>query len=168
MEAALSHEQLPLFRRWIPQRAKPKRRRLLAAISRIVGWVQLEFTFQTREDDDDAWDFPVRRIVRATDAEPIRSRAPASIFDFAARLASSRRKPPEAQDSQPAKLPAVAVHRANGTTRIVGGMYPANRWTPEKEEAERIRRAKQRPPKPPKAAKTRGRKVREWDGEVMG
>lgn len=175
MGAALAYEQLPLFRGLPPGGPQRKRRRsrLLAMLDRVVHWVQLELHLPERQPvhepedpDDDEWDHPVRRIVSATEATPIRTRAPASIFAMAGMLRSARPARPAFAVSAPAALPAVAVERREGVTRIVGAMYPAGRWTPEKEEAERVRRAKQRPPKPTAAAKTRGKKVREWDGEA--
>lgn len=174
MEAALPYEQLPLFRR-PPASAKRKRRRsrLLVVIERVIGWVQLELGLPDPPAivdpfADDPFDFPERRIVKASEAQPVRTRAPASIFALAASLRGQPKPPrPAFVPSAPAPLPAVAVERTGGVTRIVGACYPAGRWTEEKAEAERVRRAKQRPPKPTAAAKTRGKKVREWDGEAM-
>lgn len=174
MEAALSYEQLPLFRRLpIPRGAEPHRRRsrLRRAIAAAVAWVQAEFAFVLRPLEpiapeippDDAFDFPERRVISAAQAEPVRTTAPASIFALAASVKASGR--PDFAPSGPAPLPSVAVERRHGLVRNVGAMYPAGRWTPEKEEAERARRARQRPPKPTAAAKTRGKKVRAWDGE---
>lgn len=169
---------MPLFRRLpIPAGAKtPRRRRcpVRRAVAAVCAWVQAEFSFVLRTLEpiapeippDDAFDFPERRVISARQAEPVKTRAPASIFAMAGMLRSARPARPAFAVSAPAALPAVAVERREGVTRIVGAMYPAGRWTPEKEEAERIRRAKQRPPKPTAAAKTRGKKVREWDGEA--
>lgn len=173
MGAALAYEQPPLFGR-PPRRAKPKRRRspLIRIIERVIGWVQLELALpdppppSLGPDADDEFDFPVRRVVPAAEAEPVKTRAVASIFALAASIRRPAGRPAFAA-SAPAPLQAVAVVRSEGVTRHVGAMYPAGRWTPEKEEAERARRARQRPPKPTAAAKTRGKKVREWDGEAM-
>ena len=176
MEATLGYEQLPLFRRLpSPRGAKRKRRRsrLVIFIERVIGWVQLDLQLPEPIDPfaDDEFDFPVRRFIVAASAQPPRSKAAASIFQLAALIAGKHkgRKPAQAAfvPSAPIGLHAVAVERAGGVVRTVGAMYPAGRWTPEKEEAERARRAKQRPPKPTAAAKTRGRKVREFDGEVF-
>lgn len=174
MEATLTHEQLPLFRRLqIPRGAKPHRRRspVRRAFAAAFAWVQAEFSFVLRTLEppapvDDAFDFPEHRVVSAADAPPPVTRAPASIFAMAATYLKGQ--PPRRYDfkpSEPGRLAASAVERAAGVTRVVGAQYPAARWTPEKEEAERIRRAKQRPPKPTAGAKSRGKKVREWDGE---
>lgn len=65
----------------------------------------------------------------------------------------------------PAKRPT--IQREEGVVRCTGAAYPSNRWDAERIEQERARRAKQRPPKPTRAAKTRGKKVRAWDGEAV-
>lgn len=171
MEAALPYEQLPLFRRLpIPRGAKPWRRRspVRRAIAAAVAWVQAEFAFVLRALDppiptDDEFDFPQHRVVAAAELPPPVTRAPTSIFAMAATIKAARRT--AFSESRPAPLPAVHVQRAHGITRVTGAQYPAARWTQEKAEAERARRAKQRPPRPTAAAKTRGKKVREWDGE---
>lgn len=175
MEAALPYEQLPLFRRLpIPRGAQPYRRRspVRRAIAAAFAWVQAELEFVLRTLDppdpaDDEFDFPEHRIVSAADVPPPVTRAPASIFAMAATYLKgkpARRYDFTPQTTRPAALP-VQVERAAGVTRVVGAQYPAARWTEEKAEAERIRRAKQRPPKPTAKAKSRGKKVREWDGE---
>lgn len=167
---------MPLFRRLpIPAGAKtPRRRRcpVRRAVAAVCAWVQAEFSFVLRTLEpiapeippDDAFDFPERRVISARQAEPVKTRAPASIFAFAAACGHVGGRMPAFQPSAPAPLHSVAVQRADGVIRNVGAMYPAGRWTPEKQEAERARRARQRPPKPTAAAKTRGKKVREWDG----
>lgn len=174
MEATLTHEQLPLFRRLpIPRGAEPHRRRspMRRAVAAVSAWVQQEFRFVLRtleRDVDDEFDFPEHRIVSAAEAPPPETTAPASIFALAASY--MKRRPARRYDfeptTRPGPLPTVAVERTDGVTRVAGAQYPSNRWTEEKEEAERARRARQRPPKPVKAARTRGEKVREWDGEV--
>lgn len=60
---------------------------------------------------------------------------------------------------RPARFSACV--RDGGTTRCVGGQYPADRWTVEREAQERARRARQRPPRPVKKARTRGKKLAE-------
>jgi len=177
VEAILDDRQLPLFRRLpIPKGAEPRRRRspIHRAFQAVAQWVQLELRMVLvslrPEDDDDDWDYPERRIVSAATAGPApETRAAPSIFAMAASIAADRAmRRPAASDfapSAPGALPVIQVHRLDGVTRVAGAMYPAGRWTEEKAEAERARRARQRPPKPTKAAKTRGRKVREWDGE---
>ena len=172
MEATLSHEQLPLFRRLpIPRGAQPWRRRspVRRALAAAVAWVQAEFSFVLRTletDADDEFDYPEHRIVSATDAPPPVTTAAPSIFAMAATfIAGKPARRYDFQPSAPGRLAASAVERAAGVTRVVGAQYPAARWTEEKAEAERVRRAKQRPPKPTKAARTRGEKVRAWDGD---
>lgn len=173
MEAALPYDQLQLFKRLpIPRGAQPRRRRspVRRALAAAVAWAQAEFAFVLRTLDpptpvDDEFDFPEHRIVSAADAPPPVTRAPSSIFALAATyLAGKPARRYAFEPSRPAALP-VQVQRAEGVTKVVGAQYPAARWTPHKEEAERIRRAKQRPPKPTAKAKSRGKKVREWDGE---
>lgn len=174
MEAALPYDQLPLFKRLpIPRGAQPRRRRspVRRAFDAAVAWAQAEFAFVLRTLEpptpvDDAFDFPEHRVIAAADAPPPVTRAHASIFAMAATFMKgqpSRRYDFDAT-TRPGALP-VQVERAAGVTRVVGAQYPACRWTEEKAEAERIRRAKQRPPKPSARAKSRGKKVREWDGE---
>lgn len=60
---------------------------------------------------------------------------------------------------------ATTVDRSADGVRCVGAQYPADRMTEEKAERERERRARQKPPRPSKRARTRGKKVRAWDGE---
>lgn len=58
--------------------------------------------------------------------------------------------PNEAPPAEPVPARFYASHRATEITRVVGGCYPSDRWTPELAEKERIRRARQKPPRPPK------------------
>lgn len=158
--------QLLLFAELPPPRRVRSRRRRVASIVVAVGvvrapcWVQLELAGLGDTD----FDYPVHAVVRASDVPAPRTRAVASIFHMAAALKGERqvRFRPEA-----AVVRASAIEKAPGVVRIVGAQYPANRWTPEREEAERARRARQKPPKPPKKARTRGKKVRVWDGEAV-
>lgn len=117
--------------------------------------------------DDEADLLPVeRRIVSAATAPKLRTRAPASVWDLAGCL----RTPAFGMvlaEMPPAPPLRSTVTRADGVVRVVGAAYPSNRWDAEREEQERVRRAKQRPPRPPKGARTRGRKVRVWDGEEV-
>ncbi len=100
------------------------------------------------------------------------TRAPRSIFDLAAAAAASKalraggRFGAAGGFVPSAQQPAPAVQREGGVVRVTGARYPADRWTEEKAEAERQRRARQKPPRPTAKAKTRGRKVRAWDGEI--
>lgn len=122
--------------------------------------------------DDDAWDFMARRrTVAGRDPAP-RTTAPASIFALAAgvradaaRKGGAPRKPKAARASAPAPSPPlIKVEREAGRVRVVR-LRPDE--TEEWAERERLRRARQRPPKPTKAAKSRGKKVRAWDGEAV-
>lgn len=177
MEAALSHEQLPLFRRLAqPRGARHKRRRsrIIVFIERVIGWVQLELGLPepVDPDADDDYDFPRHRVIAAAEAEAARTVAAPSIFALAARIAAKSKRAagqhrvPAFVPSAPGGLHSVAIERRDGITRNVGAMYPAGRWTPEKEEAERVRRAKQRPPKPTRQARTRSAKLLGMIGEA--
>ena len=118
--------------------------------------------------DDEADLLPVeRRIVSAATAPKLRTRAPASVWDLAAPGLRTQAFGMVLAEMPPAPPLRAQVTRADGVVRVVGAAYPSNRWDAEREEQERIRRAKQRPPRPPKGARTRGRKVRVWDGEEI-
>lgn len=119
------------------------------------------------DEADDAFDYPVHRLVSAADAPPVPATGPSSIFDVEVlmRMSNAMRLHGRTGHDEAFKAPVSEVVRSNGSAKVVGASYPANRWTAEREEAERERRARQKPPKPSKAAKTRGKKVREWDGE---
>jgi len=117
------------------------------------------------DDEDTAWDFPQHhRIVAGHEPPPQTSAAP-SIWAMAAaaRAEPRTRARPAAGSTAPA--PSYRVEREAGRVRVVR-LRPEE--TAEWAERERARRAKQRPPKPAKAAKTRGKKVRAWDGEAVG
>jgi hypothetical protein len=142
------------------------------ALPRIVTWweavratlaqhrIRAPLRDLIRDDLADRDDYPRRRSIKADDAPPIRPAAPASVFAAASvlrALAVARTALP------PSERPLYRVHRADGRTRCER-IRPED--TPEWQEKERIRRAKQRPPKPVAKAKTRGKTVRKWDGEV--
>ena len=179
MELALDDRQLPLFKRLpVPRGAQPWRRpsRLRRIAVAVAQWAQIEFRFVLRalasaEDEDDEFDYPEQRRVRADEAPPPETRAAPSIFALAASIAADRAMRgadrPAFAHSAPAVLPSVAIVRESsaGITRHVGAMYPSGRWTEEREEAERARRARQRPPKPTKGAKTRSRKLLDLIGD---
>lgn len=103
----------------------------------------------------------VHRMISAAGQPPPATRAPRSIFDLyaltAAQVISEEHEP---ADETPLQLARPLVTRDVGVTRCAGSAYPANRWTPEREEQERQRRAKQRPPRPTKQQfKMKGTKV---------
>jgi hypothetical protein len=127
-------------------------------------------------DDDTEYDYPTHRMIAATEAPPIKPTAPRSVFDLAAgmdlptlRRMSASLKAHGRTGHDPVFSPASAsaspakISTANGA-RIVGAQYPANRWTPEREEQERIRRAKQKPPKPKASARKRSKALMEAIG----
>jgi hypothetical protein len=164
-----------LFRRLPVPDAVPSLRR--AAASRATNGAvhhpaaeQLSFAFVLRPldaDADDEFDYPVRRVVSAADAPPIQPADRASsVFDVAVlmRMSAALRLNGRTGHDEVFRPPASAVQRTESGARVIGAAYPANRWTPEREEAERVRRAKQKPPKPVKKARTRSRKLLEMIG----
>jgi len=139
------------------------------------------------EQDQDPILRPVRFIVPAveTSVPPSARGVPASIWAMATSAATALRKngrfgdaagfeersaPPPAspQPFEPAPVAREGTERSFGLVRAVGTRYPSHRWNAEREEQEQARRARQRPPRPVRAAKTRGKKVRAWDGEDLG
>ncbi len=114
------------------------------------------------DDLDEADPEPVvHRIVPAQSLALPPTRSPRSVFDLAGsglRLRSSGRFGASA-GMEPAPY---RVEREGDTVRVVRLRFEE---TEEAQERERMRRARQRPPKPTKKAKTRGKKVRTWDGE---
>jgi len=115
-----------------------------------------------RDDLPDPEALPVRRIVSAADAPPVHTVAVSSIFGLAATVQSLKRgRFGAAEQFEPAPY-RVERDYATGAVRVIR-QRPEE--TPEWQERERVRRAKQRPPKPTAKAKTRGKKVRAWDGE---
>lgn len=114
--------------------------------------------------EDTAFDYPLHRRTVAGREPPPATRAASSIWDLAASLPSSpvRRPPPAAAEAPAQRL--YFVEREAGCVRVVR-LRPEE--TEEWAERERARRAKQRPPRPVKTAKTRGKKVRAWDGEAV-
>lgn len=115
------------------------------------------------------WDFPARSVVAAVDLPPPKTAAVASIWGMAALVASVKGMKAQGRFGAAtwfvASSPSPAVVREGAVVRVTGARYPADRMTEAKEEAERQRRARQKPPKPSKKARTRGKKVRQWDGE---
>lgn len=111
------------------------------------------------EEDDTP---PLHVIVPAAGQPLPRTRAPRSIFEVGT-ASGIRSMLGDSFSSDAAERPtrfSVCV-RDGGTTRCVGGQYPANRWTAEREAQERARRARQKPPRPVKKARTRGKKLAE-------
>lgn len=170
--------QLQLFRRLPVPEALPSLRRSSAQRAPLGGAcpaaaVQLAFAFVLRaleSDADDDFDFPVRRVVSAAEAAPLKADAPRSIFDVATllRMSNALRVHGRTGHDEAFKPATSEVKRIEGGARVVGAAYPANRWTPEREEAERARRARQKPPKPVKKARTRSRKLLELIGGNAG
>ena len=117
------------------------------------------------ECDDRDDDAPTQRTVSATTAPAVKTTALSSIFTIAdaAKAAESLRRCGRFGDA-PGFTAPTRVERDGDRVRVIR-LLPQE--TEEWQEKERIRRAKQRPPRPVKGAKTRGKKVRAWDGEVQ-
>ena len=159
----------------LPKAPRPKRRRKARGRQRKRHAVQLVLDFWARDvpgrptvapldDEDTAFDFPQHCRSVAGHKPPPATTAAASIWDLAAMpRALPRRRSPGASIEAPAP-PAYRVERDAGRVRVVR-LRPEE--TEEWIERERVRRAKQRPPRPSKGAKTRGKKVRAWDGEAV-
>lgn len=105
---------------------------------------------------------PVRRIVKASEAEPLRTIPVSSIFGLAATVKSLKRgRFGTREQFEPAPY-RVERSYADGSVRVIRQRVEE---TAEWQEREAARRARQRPPKPTAKARTRGKKVRAWDGE---
>jgi hypothetical protein len=90
------------------------------------------------------------RVVTATEAKPLKVKAPASVFGLATNPVKFR--------FQPAGKPAITkVERKDGLVRCVRIL---EQETDEWKEREAARRARQVLPKPPKGAKTISKKLR--------
>ena len=134
------------------------------AVQALACLLQLPIRAPLRELDRDdlAEPAPVHRIVSAADAPPVQTVAVSSIFGLAATVQSLKRgRFGTAEQFEPAPY-RVERSYADGTLRVIR-QRPEE--TQEWQDRERARRAKQRPPKPSAKAKTRGKKVRAWDGE---
>jgi hypothetical protein len=160
----------------LPLRFRRQRMRLAAAPRRVRARrqaapagqvVQLELVLVVVVTEAELWaeQPPVHRTVAAAGLPPPETSAARSIWDLAGCLASVPSAPPTLAEPPPYRAEKAQVIRAVGTTRHVGCAYPANRWTPEREEQERARRARQRPPKPVKKARTRSRKLLDLVGD---
>lgn len=145
-----------------PKPATPWR----VAVQALACLLQLPIRAPLRElDRDDAPEPPpVHRIVRAADAPPVQTVAVSSIFGLAATVQSLKRgRFGAAEQFEPAPY-RVERSYADGAVRVIR-QRPEE--TAEWQEREAARRARQRPPKPTAKAKTRGKKVRRWDGEDL-
>jgi hypothetical protein len=134
------------------------------AVQALACLLQLPIRAPLRELDRDdlAEPAPVHRIVSAADAPPVQTVAVSSIFGLAATVQSLKRgRFGTAEQFAP---PPYRVERsyADGTLRVIR-QRPEE--TAEWQERERVRRAKQRPPKPSAKVRTRGKKVRQFDGD---
>jgi hypothetical protein len=147
-----------------PKPATPWR----VAVQALACLLQLPIRAPLRELDRDdlAEPAPVHRIVSAADAPPVQTVAFASVFTMAdaAKAAKALQQFGRFGAEQASEPAPYRVERsyADGTLRVIR-QRPEE--TAEWQEREQRRRAKQRPPKPTAKAKTRGKKVRQWDGE---
>lgn len=136
------------------------------AVAALLPLLQRPLTWRLREletDMDTAFDIPHRAVIPAAALPPPETKAPRSIFDMAAQFRGGPRV--RFREQAPAKLPSTyRVERDADRVRVVR-VRPEE--TEERIEQERARRARQRPPRPTAKAKTRGKKVRAWDGESI-
>ena len=117
---------------------------------------------QTSDPDADTpFDYPERRTVQAADAKPVKTKAARSIWDAAVNGFGGA-----GFAMVLAEMPLYRVERGPWVVRVVRLQHDE---TPEFQAKETARREGQRfkcpPPRPTKGAKTRGKKVRAWDGE---
>lgn len=119
------------------------------------------------DEQDDPRDAIVQRLLPATTTErPPTTRGVRSVFELGIRPTAGLQLAPGLAQGTAGPAPRISkVQRDTGALRVVGGRYPDNRWSAERELEEIARRAKQRPPRPTKGFRTRGKKVRAWDGE---
>lgn len=121
---------------------------------------------QSHLDDEVDLNPVVQRLVPALACEPLQPLGPTSIFGLAETAQALWRNGRFGNAAGfETSTPGPTVKREPGVIRVVGARYPDNRWTEEKEERERERRARQIVPRPTGRVRTRGKKVRAWDGE---
>lgn len=89
-----------------------------------------------------------------------------SVFDLATKTVCLRTGSMERSAGEGGNRYASRIQPTRGVTRIEGAAYPS-RWTEADHRREEQRRARQRPPRPVAKAKTRGKIVREADGEAV-
>ena len=148
----------------------PRRSRMCTpwrvAVAALLPLLQRPLSWRLREletDMDTTFDIPHRAVIPAAALPPPETKAPRSIFDLAAQFRGVPRV--RFREQAPAKLPSTyRVEREAGRVRVIR-VRPEE--TEERIEQERQRRARQRPPRPTAKAKTRGKKVRAWDGETI-
>lgn len=148
----------------------PRRSRMCTpwrvAVAALLPLLQRPLSWRLREletDMDTEFDIPRRAVHPAAALPPPETKAPRSIFDLAAQFRGVPRV--RFREQAPVKLPSTyRVEREAGRVRVIR-VRPEE--TEERIEQERQRRARQRPPRPTAKAKTRGKKVRAWDGETI-
>ena len=124
------------------------------------------------ENADTPFDHPEHRLVNAADTAPVQTKGVRSIWDIAAGAKSEGFAMAMVLAEMPAERAgpkpwAATVSREAGSTHVVGAQYPSNRWSDERTQQLRDRQAEFKPPRPAKGSRTRGKKVRAWDGEGM-
>ncbi len=115
------------------------------------------------DDEPEEGDFPTHAVVKATECAPIKTVAPASIWDLGARHAAAsviaeftlgrRRAAADRPEQHPPRHARIV--RDGDVTRYIPMRVQE---TPEWEEKERARRARQVLPKPPKQSFRLGKK----------
>lgn len=129
---------------------------------------------RTAESEDEGEELftPVRRVIPAATAPAVHTLGLRSVFELAAapdpvaRKLSAGLRSPTLSDAHDLGGQDAQYLRDLGAVRCIGGRYPSNRWTPERQAKETARRAKQRPPRPTRRAKTLGAKLARIVGEA--
>jgi hypothetical protein len=149
-----------------PPRTRPQRPwRVAVQVLACLLQLPIRAPLRALERDDlpEPDDMPVHRVVALAEAEPLHIRAVTSVFNLAAAAARLKRGRFGADEQFTAPAPyRVERSYADGVHRVIR-QRPEE--TAEWQEREAARRARQRPPKPTAKARTRGKKVRAWDGE---
>jgi hypothetical protein len=106
-----------------------------------------ELGYCESDEQPEKGDYPVQRIVSATDCKRPDTKAACSAFDWSAMTARPSKVEGHMKDS--ARAPQVHAHviREDGVTRHISLRYQE---TSEWAEKNQVRRAKQKLPKPPK------------------
>lgn len=113
---------------------------------------------------DEIDDEPViKRVVKASEAPPIQTSGPCSVFALAGLVLASGAKPKRQEEFSPPPLPLCKIERSTDGVRVIRLRHDE---TDEWAEKERLRRARQKPPKPTAKAKTRSEKLTQLIGET--
>lgn len=129
----------------------------------------LRMPLRTLDGHDSEFDFPQHVRVNAAGTTIPKTIAPPSIWALAdimreaTKASALLRQHGRFGDAAGFDPQLCKVVRDGASVRLIRQL-PQD--TQEWQERETARRARQRPPKPTKGAKTRGKKVRAWDGEA--